>query len=366
MKNRGFKLILLFCVIIFSSIQISLGDPGDADDPIVAILGENTDTLALKGDFLYFSFTTTADQWYNFSLTGPEGTTFHMDITRASSIAGLGQAHAWYYPNFVELGDLPSEIWIKVFSWEGAGGFTLTITEIEKQPILELLSYSDEIVKDKVYTWNMYLFLDQSWKTGTDGLNHGDNVTVVWPDNGDDVRYNLSDPSTDVKKWVQVNDVNITEDQNDDLAFLFEPTYYLFDDGSEMDLKTALLDTYANWGFLNFSETEDEYVMGGVYQSTYGNKTVYVKIDKTSGIVNQYYYLKYASNKLEDHWEQNRIEDPSELTTPTTPTTTDTSTTTPVETPTDTDTSIDTETPIDPIWFVIPLMLIPIIRRKKK
>lgn len=360
MKYRGFKLILLVCVLISSSILVIQGDPGDVSDPIVATLGDNSDTLDLKGDMLYYSFTTTPDQWYNFSLTGPEGTTFHMEVTKASSIAGLGQAYAWYYPNFVELGDLPNEIWIKVFSWEGAGDFTLTITEIEKQPILELLSYSDEIVKDKVYTWDMYLFWDFSFKTGTGGLNHGDNVTVVWPVNGDEVRYNLSDPTTDVKTWVQVNNVNITEDQNDDLAYLFEPTYYLFDDGSETGLKDALIATYANWGYLDFSETDDEYVMGGNYKSTFGNKTVYIKIDKTSGIVNSYYYLKYTSNKIEDHWEQTRIKDPSELTT-----TSDTDTTTPVDVTSDTGTALDAETPIDPLWFAIPLMLVPIIRRKK-
>ena len=301
----------------------------------------------IKGDTLYFSFTTTVDQWYNFSLVGPEGTTFYMDIFKGGTIKPtLGSAHAWYYPNFVEIGDLPDELLIRIDSWEGAGDFTMTITEIEKQPILEVLSYSNEIVKDKVYTWDMYIFWDFSWKTGTDGINHEDNVTVVWPVNGDDVSYNLSDPTTYVEPWVQVNNVNITEDQNDDLAFLFEPTYYLFDDGSEMDLKEALIDTFANWGFLDFSETEDEYVMGGNYQSTFGNKTVLIKIDKTSGIVNQYYYLKYTNNKIEDHWEQTRIKDPSELTTP--------------------DTAVDTDTPIDPMWFVIPLMLIPIIRRNKK
>ena len=362
MNGRFIKFTILVSVLIFSSVQTPRADPGDIGDPIVATLGINNGNIALRAGNQYFSFTTTADQWYNFSLVGPEDTIFGINIYKAGSSTLLGSAWAWTYPNFLELGDLPSELLIHVESSEGNGDFTLTITEIEKPPVLEVISFSDEIIKDKVYTWDVHYFWDFKYvSTEWDGLHHGDNISMVWPVNGDDVNINFSDPTTFVALWIQVNGINITDAQSENVFHVFEATYFLFDDGSEMDLKEALIKRYAIYGWLDFSETEDEYVMGSTNVAEFGNISAYAYIDKTSGMVNLYSFIEYNNNEIEHQYMQTRIKDPSELQDDTTTTTTSVPTTPPVTTePT------EETTPIDPFWFAIPLMLIPVIRRKSR
>jgi hypothetical protein len=329
--------------------------PGDMTSPVAASLGENTANLEVKGKTFYFSFDTTADQWYNFSLTGPEGTTFYLELVNKDTYQTIKGSYAWYYPSFIEYGNLPSQILIKVESFEGGGDFTVTISEIDAQPKLQLMSYSDQLVKDKIYSWEMYIYQDFGFTTGTDRINHEDIVTASWPANGDDIMNNLSDSSTKVEPTVKVNNESITLKQEHDLPYLLEATYYLFSDGSEIGLKEALIAQYAHYGYLDFSETDDEYVMGGNYKSTLGNKTVYIKIDKATGLLNQYSYLKYTSNKLEDDWKQTRIKDPVD-----TSSTISTNTSTSIPT----GTSNGTDTPLSTLWFIVPLLLIPIIERK--
>ena len=137
MNGRGYRFTILICVLIFSSLQITTADSGDIGDPIVAKLGEYTDNLPQRATNIYFSFTTTNDQWYNFSIVGPEWSIL-ICIYKSGSSTQICAAITLLYPDFCEIGDLPGKLLIQIVSINGDGDFTLTISEIEKPPQLEL------------------------------------------------------------------------------------------------------------------------------------------------------------------------------------------------------------------------------------
>ncbi len=360
MNGRELKFTILVSVLILSSLQTTLAEPGEIGDPIVATLGDTNGNIPLRAGNQYFSFTTTADQWYNFSLSASDETGFNMFIYKAGSSSQVGQAIAWIYPDYVLIGDLPSELLIHVNSAEGKGDFTLTITEIEKPALMDGRSFSSELLKGNVYTWEIQRKLDFENIVGTEGINHGDNITIELLENGDDIVFNFSDPSSFTGFWSQVNGVNFTASQDADTVLLLESIAFLFDDDSEMDLGTALENRVAGHSYLDFSETDDEYVMGGVYPAEFDNFTFYVHIDKISGLVNLYSFTMYQWNDVRHQYIAERIKDPSELEDDTT-----TTTTVPTTPPVATEPTEET-TPIDPFWFAIPLMLIPVIRRKSR
>jgi hypothetical protein len=101
--------------------------------------------------------------------------------------------------------------------------------------------------------------------------------------------------------------------------------------------------------------------MGGVYPAEFDNYTFYVHIDKTSGMVNLYSFTFYQWNDVRHQYILTRVKDPSEIEQPDDTTTTTTTPLVVTEPPLPT-----TETPVDLLWFTLPMMMIPIMRRKSK
>ncbi|MDH5403870.1 MAG: hypothetical protein OEY49_15340, partial [Candidatus Heimdallarchaeota archaeon] len=122
MDKKIYLLFLLVSTTLFSNVATAV--PGDSfSDPITANVGTNNGAISgTESEYFWFSSSGT----FTFSLNGPSGTDFDMDIYDGNQ-NWITDASGITYPDEVTATST-NGFYIEVYRWTGTGSFTLTIT----------------------------------------------------------------------------------------------------------------------------------------------------------------------------------------------------------------------------------------------
>ncbi|MDH5647816.1 MAG: hypothetical protein OEZ01_17525, partial [Candidatus Heimdallarchaeota archaeon] len=247
--------LILFFSVSFNS-QLVFSVPGDSfDDPITAVIGNNTGTIS-GVDPIYYWFDGTGT--YIFTLNGDVETQFHLDIYTGDRVRMIYNGVS--YP-IVERATSANGFYLKVIPYSGTGDYTLTIDDT---PDVVSNAYFDGFQQGDVLEWSTEDY---------DG-NHISNISI------EILTPNTINIISSQEDLFRTNFTTITgfltitgDEPGNNLIY---PTIINFDDHSQMDFETYFTLFFENvFHDLECSETEC------VLSETTGDTT----FDKMTGIV---------------------------------------------------------------------------------
>ncbi|MDH5402328.1 MAG: hypothetical protein OEY49_07550 [Candidatus Heimdallarchaeota archaeon] len=259
-----------------------------------AYLGNNYGSLPTSNSEVVFEFSATIGETYDFSLVGPSGTDFDMELYDENGYY-LDGATGTSYPDNAHVQSAPATIYIVVWSFSGTGDFTLNIAVGVAIDRLEYYGFNQGETLDWTIT-------DQyTDSTGTYAESVSLTVEVLTSNPVD--RWGTTDSLFEITVRDEAGDILESGVEEDVFPFI-SPISMVFEDGTSLGIEQLLNTMLGDFGTFNCNGVTCEVTRSESQGSV--SVSITIRFDQSSGIL--LLYELSISNSASSESESIRIE----------------------------------------------------------
>lgn len=339
--------IIVIIIILLFIKPTNFMTIGATEEEEVATLGENQGSLSGNQTEFWFVFYGSNETDYQFTLRAAYETNFNIELSNSNGYI-IAQTDRDAYPE--ETGRVwgYNEYHIRIFSVEGTGDFTVTIIELQLDKIL----YTDTFdINGFDYRGFIWFVTKEGDISIFEGLHDGDMIRLeVFANLSDYLYYEDIDLNTAVKFELNGDPIGNEELQWELFKFLFVPIMCTLTDGSSLDLGEIL-----NSGQIK------QYQRGLPWT---GSSDVSMRYSLIIGSKEHSYFASYFGNVGILSSYSFQIADIGDRENPDSKFRIALSSRYPLNADGDGEGMFGGDTPVKPLWFVLGLVTIPLLRRK--